>query len=65
MRTRYALILLVLGMCLGFLGGLFKIQHWPGASALLVFGLPLEALGFFLLLYKILRYPGFKDFLDS
>ena len=65
MKARYAIALLVIGMTLSFLGGLFKIQHWPGASAMLVFGFPIEAIGFLLLLVKVLRYPGFKDFLDS
>lgn len=65
MKARYAVVLLVVGMTLSFLGGIFKIQHWPGASALLVFGFPIEAIGFLLLLIKVLRYPGAKDFLDS
>lgn len=65
MRTKHAVMIWVLGFSLTSLGGLFKIQHWPFASALLVLGLPLEVIGFFALVMKALRYKGFKDFLDS
>jgi predicted membrane protein len=65
MKAKHALIIWAVGKGLFLLGGLFKIQHWPLASVFIVFGSPLEAIGFVVLVFKALRYRGFKDFMES
>lgn len=65
MKARYALWMLLVGTGLVFLGGFFRIQHWPGTSFLFVVGLPMETLGTIVLVVKALRYPALKNFLDS
>ena len=35
-----------MGAAVVIIGALFKIQHWPGASAMLIIGLSVEALIF-------------------
>lgn len=49
------ILTLVLAAILVVVGALFKIQHWPGASLLLVGGLAAEGLGFIWLLAVLLK----------
>ena len=36
MKVKHAIILLVLGFCLDFFGGVMKILHWQGADLVLI-----------------------------
>ncbi|TGE16415.1 GldL-related protein [Hymenobacter elongatus] len=64
MKAKHALILLVLGLCADFVGALFKISHWEGASELLIVGMTLKVVGSLLMLYKLLTHPRVKEFLN-
>lgn len=51
-----AIILIALCTCLVFIGALFKLQHWPGASVLLTTGLVGQVAGIlFLATYFIVK----------
>lgn len=64
MKTKHALILLIIGYCFDFIGALLKILHILAADATLTLAAILKVLGGLLFLYKLLTYPKFKDFLD-
>jgi len=42
-------------------GALFKLEHWEGADAMLIFGLGTEALVFAVYGILYLKYPAVKD----
>ncbi|MCB0768875.1 MAG: gliding motility protein GldL [Flavobacteriales bacterium] len=64
MTARGAIVLLLLGLGIGIIGNLFKIQHWPNTGAILISASSIQAVAVFILALKVSRYPGFKDFLD-
>ena len=64
MKTKHAIILLVFGYCLDFIGALFKILHTAQADITLTIAAILKVLGALLFLYKLLTYPKIKDFLE-
>lgn len=64
MKAKHAVLLFVLGLCLDFVGALFKILHWPYADVLLIAGMTLKVVGALLFAYKLLRHPKVKEFLN-
>lgn len=48
----------------GLLGALFKVQHWPYEWVWQVAAWLFNMAMSMILGTKVLRYPGFKDFLD-
>lgn len=64
MKAKHAVLLLVLGLCLDFIGALFKILHWPYADVLLITGMTLKVAGALLFAYKLISHPKVKDFLN-
>ena len=68
MTARTAIIVWLVAALLlpvmGALGALFKIQHWPFAWLFEVVRWLFSASMSVVLVFKVLRYPGFKDFLD-
>ena len=64
MKARGAIVLLLFGFALSIIGSLFKIQHWPHASELLIASSLIQAFAVVVIALKVSRYPGFKDFLD-
>lgn len=64
MKAKHAIILLILGYCLDFIGGLLKILHSAEANITLTIAAALKVLGALLFLYKLLTYPKIKDFLE-
>ncbi|HNR53997.1 MAG TPA: gliding motility protein GldL [Flavobacteriales bacterium] len=65
MTARGAIVLLLLGLAIGIVGNMFRLQHWPYAGALTIGATTIQAIAVFVLIIKVSRYPGFKDFLDS
>lgn len=61
---RAALLLLLAGMCCLAVGGLFKIQHWPFANALLVLSYLLLPIGVVLSAVAIIKNKGLTGTLD-
>ena len=64
MTARQSISLFLLGAALMILGAMFKVQHWPGADMMLATASLLQIIGVLVVAIKVLRYPGFKDFLD-
>lgn len=64
MKIKHAIILLVTGYCLDFIGGLFKIMHYPNGDLLLLLATIIKISGALVLLYKVLTHPKLKDFLN-
>ena len=64
MKMKHAVIIFVFGLCLDFIGALFKIMHYPNADTLLIVGTVLKVLGGLLFLYKLLTHPKAKEFLN-
>ncbi len=65
MKTKHALVVLVIAFLVVLVGALAKIMHWPLGNELLILGLSLKVIGVILLLYKLLTHSKFKDFLNS
>jgi hypothetical protein len=57
MKKQYALPILffTLGIAITIIGALFKIMHWPGATALLTTGLLAEAAALIILIISIAK----------
>lgn len=64
MKTRYAVILIIVGIAIAILGALVKILHLTGADLIIAIGGFVETIGWLFLLIKILRNPKFKEMLD-
>ncbi len=54
MKYWIIILLILLGLMITVIGALFKIQHWEGASLLLIAGMGLKALGILLLIVKVI-----------
>ena len=65
MKNKHIFLLGALGLCTALTGAFFKISHWNGAHLLLAGGLALQAGSLILLLFKLLRRPGSREFLNS
>ena len=64
MKAKHAVIVLGIGICLYIIGALFKIMHWPFAGIIITVASLLELIGIILFLYKLFKYPKFKEFLN-
>lgn len=64
MTARGAVVLLLFGLAVGIVGNLFRLQHWPYAGPILIAASSIQAIAVFVLILKVARYPGFKDFMD-
>jgi len=65
MKAKHAITMLVLGYCLDFIGGLFKILHRSEADTILVIAAILKVFGLLLFLYKLTNHPKIKEFLNN
>lgn len=64
MKAKHAIILLIFGYCLDFIGSLFKILHTAQADITLTIAAVLKVVGALLFLYKLISYPKIKEFLE-
>ncbi|HTJ51933.1 MAG TPA: hypothetical protein VL443_20875 [Cyclobacteriaceae bacterium] len=64
MKTRHAITLYILGLCLDIIGALFKILHLYGGDEILIFATAFKVSGGLLFLYKLWTNPKVKEFLD-
>ena len=65
MKNKHIVIAFILGCILAIIGALFKIMHWPGASALLILGMLSEALAGLMLIIKIFKDQNPNGFLNK
>ena len=64
MKAKHALVMIVAGYCLNFIGGLLKIL-WSEADLILITATVLTVAGILLLATKILKFESFEEFLNS
>jgi hypothetical protein len=64
MKTKHAIILIILGLCVDILGALFKILHLTGADQMLILAAMFQVCGGLLFLIKLPTNPKLKEFLD-
>jgi hypothetical protein len=64
MKTKHAIILIILGLCVDILGALFKILHLTGADQMLMLAAMFQVCGGLLFLIKLMTNPKLKEFLD-
>ncbi|NML20960.1 hypothetical protein HHL16_08750 [Pseudoflavitalea sp. G-6-1-2] len=62
MKAKHALFLLAIGFVLEFLGSWIRIMHWAKSDYWTIAGILLKIAGVVLLAYKIVTYPGWKNF---
>ncbi len=65
MKVKHIIALLIIGSIGVTLGALFKIQHWPGGSVIMIVALILETIGGLLAVWKLLTIKDFTDFLNK
>jgi hypothetical protein len=65
MKVKHVIVIFLLGVIFVILGSLFKINHWPGASKILLAGMILEILGLIMVVWKLFSTERFKDFLNQ
>lgn len=64
MKTKHALVLIIIGFILAIIGTLFKIMHWPYGFELYLAGTIFKLVFGIVVIYKILTYEKFQDFLN-
>jgi len=65
MKFKHILAALILGSLGVTIGAIFKIQHWPGASIILIVSVLIEFLAAILAVWKLLTTKDFTDFLNK
>jgi len=58
MKNKGLLILMLAGMIVVIVGALFRIMHWPGSTAILIFGLAAEVIALGKLVIRSLMAPS-------
>jgi hypothetical protein len=68
MKTRYILILFIIGFIVTTIAQLLRLAHWHlwmlNGNLLFLIGTFIEIIAAVLFLYKLFVHPKFKDFLD-
>jgi len=64
MKTKHALLILVLGYCCDFLGAFQKILHTAFADFTLMIAMILKIFGLLFFIYKLFTNPKAKEFLE-
>jgi len=69
MKAKYAIFVFLAGFLLNLMGAWLKITHLSfgtiDGNSCLTIGSVLQSLGIVLIIYKVLTYPKFKDFLNK
>ena len=69
MKAKYAIFVFLAGFLLNLMGAWLKITHLSfgtiNGNSCLTIGSVLQSLGIVLIIYKVLTYPKFKDFLNK
>lgn len=65
MKAKHAILVIAVGYALNLWAALRKITHSADADTLFVMATVCTVIGVLLLAYKIIRYPGFRKFMDS
>ena len=65
MKTKHGFLLLVLGYCFDFVGAYLKITHKANADNIFLIATGLKIIGALFILYKLVIYRKFRDFMNS
>ncbi|AYN02240.1 hypothetical protein MQX03_02195 [Chryseobacterium aahli] len=69
MKAKYAIFVFLAGFLLNLLGAWLKITHLSfgamNGNLCLTIGSILQSIGIVLIIFKVLKYPKFKDFLNK
>ncbi|WP_413614284.1 GldL-related protein [Flavobacterium sp. N1946] len=65
MKNKHIIIAFILGFIITIIGALFKIMHWPYASALLILGMLCEAYAGIALVVKIYKDQNPNGFFNK
>lgn len=63
MKTKYIIVLFIVGILVMIIGNLFKIMHWPHASSIIIAATFIQILAAVLAIWKVLT--GKNNFLNS
>ena len=63
-KANHTIRLFARGFCLEYVGSLSRIMHRGEAATLMVLATVLKVLGILLLAYKVVRYEGFRKFME-
>ncbi|KQM34173.1 hypothetical protein [Chryseobacterium sp. Leaf201] len=64
MKTKYAVIIFLMGFLSNLIGAFLKITHYPNANLFFVIASILESLGMLIFIYKLMTYPKFREFMN-
>lgn len=64
MKAKHTILLIALGFCLHYIGTLSAILHRSETQVLLVLGTLLKIIGILWLAFKVVRYEGFRKFME-
>ncbi|WP_121354439.1 hypothetical protein [Flavisolibacter nicotianae] len=64
MKAKHTILLIALGFCFDFVGSFSKLLHRGESTSLLLLATILKVLGVLLLSYKVVRYEGFRKFME-
>lgn len=64
MKAKYTILLIALGFCLEYVASLSRLMHRGEAQTLFVLATVLKVLGVLLLAWKVVRYEGFRKFME-
>lgn len=64
MKAKHTILLIALGFCLDFVGSFSRLLHRGESTTLLLLATILKVLGILLLAYKVVRYEGFRKFME-
>jgi len=64
MKAKHTILLIALGFCLEYVSTLSRILYRGEAATLIVLATILKVLGILLLAYKVVRYEGFRKFME-
>jgi hypothetical protein len=64
MKAKHTILMIALGFAISYLGTLSKMMHRTEANTLVMIGTILKVAGILLLAYKIIKYEGFRKFME-
>ena len=64
MKAKHTILMIALGFAIGYLGTLTQIFSRTEANIMIVIGTILKVVGILLLAYKIIKYEGFRKFME-
>ena len=64
MKAKHTILMIAVGFAIGYLGTLTQIFSRREANIMVILGTVLKVAGILLLAYKIVKYEGFRKFIE-